>query len=64
MKLPCVIKHQWEKRPNELGCYGMGLEVFEMRRCARCGQWQDRLGGTRPDGRTKYPWFVTDREPS
>lgn len=53
--------HRWEKRPNELGCYGMGLETFEMRQCEKCHRWQDRLKGLKPDGRSRYPWTWTDR---
>lgn len=61
MKLLCLIKHKWEKRPNELGCYGMGLETFEMQQCARCLQWRDRVKGPRSDGRRHYPWVKTER---
>jgi hypothetical protein len=61
VKLLCLVKHQWEKRPAEHGGYGMGLETFEMQQCKRCFRWRDRVKGLRPDVRTRYPWFFTDR---
>jgi hypothetical protein len=61
MKILCLIKHDWEKRPNELGCHGMGLETFEMQQCARCLRWRDRLKGFGPNGVSRYPWEYTER---
>lgn len=61
MKLLCLIKHAWQKRPDEDGCYGMGLTSFEMQQCGRCGIWRDRVKGMMPDGRTHHKWYWTER---
>lgn len=37
MMLLCLIGlHRWERQPDELRGYGMGLEWHEVYRCARC----------------------------
>ena len=42
--------HRWKKEPDQLGCYGMGLEWFECWRCRRCPATADCLRGSRGKG--------------
>jgi hypothetical protein len=52
--MTCMLRHRWKSRPNELGCYGMGLETFEMQQCVRCGTWRDRV-------KDSLGWHSTER---
>lgn len=37
-RLLCLIGlHSWDRRADQLECFGMGLEWFEQYRCADCG---------------------------
>jgi hypothetical protein len=37
--------HRWKKLPDQLGCYGMGLEWFNCWECERCPAKADQLRG-------------------
>ena len=45
-RLLCLIGwHKWRRLPNELGCFGAGLEWFERWECERCPATADRVRG-------------------
>ncbi len=57
-RLLCIVGlHSWVRQPNELQCYGMGLEWFERWDCA-CGAVRDRLRG---DRRSTRVWPAHER---
>jgi hypothetical protein len=52
--------HRWIPQPDQLGCYGMGLETFEVWHCGDCPATCDRLKGLQRDGRSHYPCVIND----